>query len=93
MNAVETGTRLASLRRILGYTPDSFAALLGMSRRAYLAYERGQRTQSAAWLRVGRAAHDATGVSFDWLFVGPPDPMFRPGCARGPTLRLVVGTA
>ena len=96
--------RLAVLRLYLGHDPKSFAAMLDMTPRAYSAYERGKRSQSAAWIRVALAASEKTGVTLDWLFSGEwphpgsgnrndHRPVFRYGANRRPALRVVNGTA
>ncbi len=87
------------MREVLGYSPESFAALIGYSTRAHMAYERGQRTQGSACMHHTLAVHDATGVSFDWLLTGKfgrtdtPNDM-RPVNTWGepikPVVRLVV---
>ncbi len=93
------GRRLARLREVLGYSPESFAALIGYSTRAHMAYERGQRTQSSACMHHTLAVTDATGVSIGWLLTGkfgrtdtPNDqrPMDAWGQPIKPVVRLVV---
>lgn len=87
----EVGERLGYLRRYLGHEPDAFAASLGMTTRAYLPYERGERRQGAAWLRVLLAACERTGVSLDWLLRadGSRHPQFLYGHRRRPALRVI----
>ena len=98
------GYRLGVLRRHLGHTPQSFAAALGMTVRAYLAYERGERT-SSGWWRVIRGVVPLTGISCDWWFTGTADhldkssvrnderPLYEGGRPIPPKLRLAGGAA
>ena len=91
--------RLGVLRRHLGHTPQSFAAALGMTVRAYIAYERGERT-GRGWLGVMFGLFDLTNVSADWLFTGLPSaaddstrrndqrPLFSGGRPMPPAVRL-----
>ncbi len=51
--------RLGVLRRHLGHTPQSFAAGLGMTVRAYIAYERGDAAARDHPLRRRRRAEPA----------------------------------
>lgn len=60
------GRRLRVVRQHLGYSPAMLASKLGLTERAYLAYERGQRTRG--WNKLIYPIIDATGVSLDWLF-------------------------
>jgi transcriptional regulator with XRE-family HTH domain len=70
---------LEALRLSLGYdSPARFARRIGYTPRNYLCYERGQRSQDAALLRIGFKLADEFGVSLDWLF-DRDSPMFRPG--------------
>ena len=61
--------RLRVLRHHIGQTPEAFAERLGLSKRAYLAYERGRR-RSPGWTNLIYPLLDETGVSLDWLFLG-----------------------
>ena len=92
--------RLGVLRRHLGHTPQSFAAALGMTVRAYIPYERDERTQG--WMRVMCGVFELTGVSVDWFLSGRPDgfddssprndrqPLFQDGRPIPPALRVVI---
>ncbi len=92
--SLEIGARLAVLRQYLGHTPGSFAATLGVTRRAYLEYERGKRVR---WGDFARVLSERTGVSLDWLFSGcrrvelrsDERPLFSDGRARRPVLHEV----
>ena len=64
--------RLGVLRRHLGHTPGSLAAELGMTKRAYSAYERGERS-AQGWTRMLHrflGLNSPNPVSLDWLFLG-----------------------
>ncbi len=90
--------RLCVLRRHLGHTPQSFAAGLGMTVRAYVAYERDERTQG--WMRMMCGVLELTGVSVDWFLTGKIDsqddssprndrcPVFQDGSPIPPVVRL-----
>ncbi len=73
---LDAGLRLRTLRRHLGHTPESFADALGMTKRAYLPYEKGQRN-GHVWTRV---IFRIVGldlpypVSLDWLITGKDRP-------------------
>ena len=95
----DVSCRLGVLRRHLGHTPQSFAAGLGMTVRAYVAYERGERTRQG-WFGVLLGVVKLTGVSVDWFLHGKVNclddssprndrrPVFQDGCPIPPALRL-----
>lgn len=67
----QLGARLVATRKYLGMTPETFATMLDMTKRAYLAWERGQRRgQGAAFIRLVRPLYRRAEVSTDWLFCG-----------------------
>lgn len=67
LDRVAIGRRLAELRERLSLTQDAFAETLGVSRRAYVNYERGERE-----IPVGlvKALYDTYHVDFMWLLTG-----------------------
>ena len=92
----EMGTRLVFLRQRLGLSPAEMATKLGMTARAYRAYERGHPKwkDSSFTMRVSAA----TNVSTDWLWVGgrwggPRSrvPLTVAGTPMRPALRVVAG--
>ncbi len=94
----EAGERLAVLCCYLGHSPESFAAMLGLKRRAYVAFERGER--GCGWAELARVLSERTNVSLDWVFTGclgvhhpagrnDRRPLFRDGRAVAPALRVI----
>ena len=87
---------LVFLRQWLGLSQAEMASKLGMTARAYRAYERGHPKwkDSSFNLRVSAA----TNVSIDWLWIGgcwegPPSrvPLTVAGAPMRPVLRVVAG--
>ena len=92
----EMGTRLVFLRQWLDLSQAEMATKLGMTVRAYRAYERGHPKwiDSSFTTRVSAA----TNVSTDWLWIGgywggPPSrmPLTVAGGPMRPVLRVVSG--
>ena len=93
--------RLVVLRQHLGHSPQSLAAGLGMTVRAYIPYERGERT-GQGWLGMMYGLFELTGVSVDWLFTGLPSiaddstrrndrrPLLQGGRPMPPVVRVVI---
>ena len=77
------------MRRHLGHTPKSFAAALGMSKAAYLPYEKkGQRGERGWTAMVPRIVYLGLPrpVSLNWLFTGEE----YPGAERNDDLPLFL---
>ena len=73
---LDISKRLRVLRRHLGRTPESFAAALGMSKTAYLPYEKGQRGKREWTNMVPRIVYLGWSrpVSLNWLVTGEDGP-------------------
>lgn len=88
--ARDAAFRLAKYRNSRGESPEVFAARLGMTARAYMAYERGER-HGWGWTHLtARLAQSDLPISLGWLFCGD-GPMNR-GNPK-PTLRAIEGGA
>ena len=92
----EMGTRLVFLRQWLDLSQAEMATKLGMTVRAYRAYERGHPNWKD-WSFTTRVSA-ATNVSIDWLWIGgywggPPSrvPLTVSGAPMRPVLRVVSG--
>lgn len=68
LDKVMIGQRLAAVRARADLSQERFAESLGVSKRAYLNYERGERE---APLGLIKAVHDLYGIDVDWLMSGP----------------------
>ena len=98
----DMGTRLRVLREHLGKSPDEFAAIFGIKKRSYMAYERGDRSRGISLYKLYLLGFE-TDVSGHWLLTGCAGfnalrndnrPSFylsgRGEHARPPTLSLVA---
>lgn len=62
------GARLAAVRAASGLSQNAFAESLGLSTRAYVNYERGEREMPVA---LFRALYEVRGIDPAWLLAGP----------------------
>ncbi|MBN8736346.1 MAG: helix-turn-helix transcriptional regulator [Xanthomonadales bacterium] len=62
------GARLAAVRAATGLSQNAFAESLGVSPRAYVNYERGEREMPVALFRT---LYEIRGIDPAWLLVGP----------------------
>ncbi len=66
------GRRLAAVRAKVDLSQEEFAEALGLSKRAYIHYERGEREPPAG---LFKAVYDLYGIDYLWLLSGTdPEP-------------------
>lgn len=80
------GRRLAAVRAKVGLSQEAFAEALGLSKRAYIHYERGEREPPAG---LFKAIYDLYGIDYLWLLSGnDPEPQ---QAGTDVDFKLVVG--
>lgn len=80
------GSRLATVRSRIGLSQDAFAQALGVSKRAYINYERGEREPPAG---LFKAIYDLYGIDYLWLMSGT-DPEPQKAGVEGVNFSLIV---
>lgn len=80
------GRRLAAVRAKVGLSQEAFAEALGLSKRAYIHYERGEREPP---LGLFKSIYDLYGIDYLWLMSGT-DPEPQPAGVEGVDFRLIA---
>ena len=80
------GRRLAAVRAKVGLSQEAFAEALGLSKRAYIHYERGEREPPAG---LFKALYDLYGIDYLWLMSGT-DPEPQQAGIEGVDFRLIA---
>lgn len=78
--------RLAAVRAQVGLSQEVFAEALGVSKRAYIHYERGEREPPAG---LFKAIYDLYGIDYLWLMSGT-DPEPQKSGIGGVNFNLIV---
>lgn len=83
------GRRLAAVRAQVDMSQDAFAEALGISKRSYINYERGEREPPAG---LYKAIYDLYGIDYLWLMSGTePEP--QKAGVEGMDFRLIATIA
>jgi transcriptional regulator with XRE-family HTH domain len=80
------GHRIAAVRAKIGLSQEAFAEALGVSKRAYIHYERGEREPPAG---LFKAIYDLYGIDYMWLLSGT-DPEPQQAGVEGVDFRLIA---
>lgn len=80
------GRRLAAVRAHVGLSQEVFAEALGVSKRAYIHYERGEREPPAG---LFKAIYDLYGIDYLWLMSGT-DPEPQQAGVEGVDFKLIA---
>ena len=80
------GRRLAAVREHVGLSQEAFAEALGVSKRAYIHYERGEREPPAG---LFKSIYDLYDIDYLWLMSGT-DPEPQQAGVEGVDFRLIA---
>ena len=86
LDKILIGRRLAAVRAKVGLSQEAFAEALGLSKRAYIHYERGEREPPAG---LFKAIYDLYGIDYLWLLSGT-DPEPQQAGAENVDFKLIV---